>query len=70
MSIVNGVCASWERNPEYRKIITNFVYPPIPDRSNDWSAVYEGYDGGDPMGWGPTEEAAIEDLKQWHEDAV
>jgi hypothetical protein len=51
-----------------RKIFTHFEYPPIPDRSHDWSAVYEGYDGGDPMGWGPTEEAAIEDLKQWYED--
>lgn len=53
------------------KIITEHVYPPIPDRSCDWSAVLEGYDGGDvapgvpsrdPIGRGPTELAAIADL--------
>jgi hypothetical protein len=41
---------------------------PIPDRNYDWSAVLDGYDGGDwetspdPAGWGRTEEAAIQDL--------
>lgn len=50
------------------EIITNFVYPPIPDRRLDWSAVRDGYDGGDaeiggdPIGWGATEEEAIADL--------
>lgn len=54
-------------------IITEHVYPPIPDRSMDWSAVFEDYDGGnvdydtpsrDPIGRGPTELAAIADLLQ------
>lgn len=52
-------------------ITTEHVYPPIPDRSMDWSAVTENYDGGmvdydtpsrDPIGRGPTEQAAIDDL--------
>ena len=34
------------------KIITQFVYPPIPIRRYDWNAVREGYDEGDPVGWG------------------
>lgn len=46
------------------KIITEFVHPPIPDRSCDWSAVTDDYDGpGSPIGRGRTEAAAIADLK-------
>jgi hypothetical protein len=46
------------------KIKTHFVYPPIPDRRFDWSAVDdEIYDGeGCAIGYGPTEQAAIADL--------
>jgi hypothetical protein len=53
------------------KIITSYDYPPIPDRSMDWSAVLSGYDGADiepgvpsrdPIGRGPTELSAISDL--------
>jgi hypothetical protein len=48
------------------RIITSFDYPPIPDRSMDWSAVREGYDGAEDshciIGRGPTEQAAIADL--------
>lgn len=36
--------------------------PPIPVRTHDWSAVLDDYDAGDPIGWGPTREAAIADL--------
>jgi hypothetical protein len=45
---------------------TEFVYPPIPDRRFDWSAVDDDtYDGpGSPIGTGPTEEAAIADLME------
>lgn len=46
-----------------RKIVTTHVYPPIPDRSNDWSAHYEGLEEG-PCGRGPTEAEAIADLKE------
>lgn len=39
-----------------RKIITEYVHPPIPVRDHDWNAVYEDYYGADdiryPMGWG------------------
>ena len=59
------------------KIITNFDYPPIPHRGADWSAVFDGYDGGmidhdtpsrDLIGRGPTELAAIADLLDQERD--
>lgn len=47
------------------KIRTDHVYPPIPLRDCDWSAVdADNYEGGDPIGWGPTEEEAIADLME------
>jgi hypothetical protein len=54
------------------KIKTSFVYPPIPTRAFDWSAVDdETYDGpGSPIGRGPTEEAAIKDLLEQIEEAA
>jgi hypothetical protein len=49
-----------------RRIETEFIYPPIPDRSCDWQATFEGYEppdcdgvGGDYIAHGPTEEAAV-----------
>lgn len=45
-----------------RRIVTEYVCPPIPMREHDWSAVREDYEPGDLIGWGPTEAAAIEDL--------
>jgi hypothetical protein len=53
-----------------RDIRTSFVYPPIPDRSCDWSAIDRNtYDGeGSPIGWGRTEAEAIADLKEQLED--
>lgn len=45
-----------------RLIKTKFEYPPIPDRSCDWSAVTDDYEGGDPIGRGATETEAIDDL--------
>ncbi len=46
------------------RIVTHFDYPPIPIRDFDWSAIDDDtYDGeGCPIGRGPTEDAAIEDL--------
>lgn len=38
------------------------VYPPIPIRSMDWRATRKGYEPGDPMGYGRTEQEAITDL--------
>ena len=46
------------------KIKTHYVYPPIPIRNFDWSAVDDDtYDGpGSPIGYGRTEQDAIDDL--------
>ncbi len=49
------------------KIVTHYVYPPIPIRQFDWSAVdgdtYDGAEGSHcPIGYGATEQAAIDDL--------
>lgn len=48
-------------------IVTSYDFPPIPIRSMDWSATdQDTYDGADdsncPIGRGPTERAAINDL--------
>lgn len=54
------------------KIITDYIYPPIPLRSFDWMATTEDYDGGDPIGFGQTEDEAVADLiaqlEDWHSD--
>lgn len=51
------------------EIETSFDYPPIPDRSMDWSATLRDYDGAPDasgpctfIGRGPTETAAVADL--------
>lgn len=49
------------------KIVTEFVHPPIPIRQFDWSAIDDDtYDGAEdshcPIGYGATEQAAIDDL--------
>lgn len=56
-----------------RKIITEFVHPPIPVRQFDWSATRDGWDEGEPIGWGKTEDEAIADLLEMeaeHEGTV
>ena len=50
------------------KIITEYIYPPIPYRGNDWVAYYEGNEEEGISGWGATEQEAIEDLKQQFEE--
>jgi len=45
------------------KIVTEYVNPPIPDRSFDWSATLDSYEPGDPIGRGETEAEAIADLE-------
>lgn len=44
------------------KVITKFINPPVPFRCCDWSAVLSGYEPGDVMGFGETEQQAIDDL--------
>lgn len=52
------------------KIKTEFVYPPIPIRKFDWSAIDDDtYDGpGSPIGYGYTEAEAIADLMEQLDD--
>jgi hypothetical protein len=51
------------------KILTNHVFPPVPVRQFDWAAVFEGYEPGAHVGYGRTEQDAIDDLKQqWNDD--
>ena len=52
-----------------RAIKTEFVYPPIPIRAYDWRAYRDGWDLGEPIGEGPTEQAAIADLITKEEEA-
>lgn len=42
-----------------RKINTRFVNPPITSRVMDWEATFEGYEPGDSVGTGATEQEAI-----------
>jgi hypothetical protein len=44
------------------RVITEFIHPPIPDRSHDWRATRDGYEPGDKMGYGRTERQAVADL--------
>lgn len=44
------------------KIITSYVFPPIPYRHMDWCAFYEGQEEAGNYGWGRTESEAINDL--------
>ena len=52
------------------KILTEFIFPPIPLRQFDWSATYDDYDGAPDsgnrgeIGYGRTEQEAIDDLKE------
>lgn len=47
-----------------RKIVTSYVHPPIPIRSNDWCAYYDGDEELGHYGWGRTEAEAVADLKE------
>jgi hypothetical protein len=51
------------------KIRTEHIYPPIPIRDFDWSAVTDDYDEGSPIGFGRTEREAITDLMTRIEEA-
>ena len=51
------------------KIITDFVFPPIPTRNCDWSAVTDNYDGAPDAGpqltgSGATEDEALAEIKE------
>lgn len=45
------------------KIVTSYDPPPIPMRCCDWSAIDDDtYDYDQPVGYGKTEQEAIDDL--------
>lgn len=39
-----------------------FEYPPIPDRSHDWRAYYDGEEEENNCGWGATPVIALAEL--------
>lgn len=51
-----------------RKIVTSFVNPPIPIRTHDWCAFYDGEEEAGNYGWGRTEAEAIQDFKDYCAD--
>ena len=55
----------WEIDMEERKITTEYDPKPIPIRTWDWTATFDGYSGpGDYVGSGATEHEAIENLME------
>lgn len=46
------------------QIITDYRMAPIPIRNFDWTATFEDYEPGDPIGEGATEAEAIAALKE------
>lgn len=50
------------------KIDTHFCYPPIPIRNYDWCATLDGYEPGCLIGFGATEQEAVDDLKNQVEE--
>lgn len=53
----------------HKPIVTDCVCPPIPDRRWDWNATREGYEPGCLIGYGTTEDEAIEDLLEQEADS-
>lgn len=45
-----------------RKIVTHHSYPPIPVRSFDWCAFYDGCEEDGRYGYGATEAEAVADF--------
>ena len=50
-----------------KKIITSYECPPIPVRDYDWLAFRQDWDDGDLIGYGRTEQNAIDDLLEQEE---
>jgi hypothetical protein len=52
-------------------IVTNNVFPPIPDRQFDWCAYHERHEEcPGRYGWGATEAEALTDLARLDEEAA
>jgi hypothetical protein len=43
-----------------RKVNTTFIHPPIQSSYFDWQATFDGYEPGDSIGHGRTEQEAID----------
>lgn len=54
--------ASFQPLEALQKICVSHDRPPIPLRTKDWSAWFDNYEPGDPIGYGASEQAAIDDL--------
>lgn len=50
------------KHDKKKKIVTEHVYPPIPVRTHDWCAWFDGEEELGKYGFGETEEAAKSDL--------
>lgn len=46
------------------RVLVEHVNPPIPVRSHDYRATFDGYEPGDPMGWGETPDQAAANLRE------
>jgi hypothetical protein len=44
------------------KIVTQYIYPPVPFRDHDWMAYDSDEEGEGPTGYGETEVAALKDF--------
>lgn len=53
-----------------KKINVVQTFPPITMRQFDWQATYDGYEPGDPVGYGETEQDAIDSLKDAAHDIL
>jgi hypothetical protein len=51
------------------KIIAHPTLQPTPRREWDWCAYIDGHEESGPVGYGKTEQEAVEDLQAWLEPA-
>lgn len=49
-----------------KKIVTSYIFPPIPLRNTDWLAHYEGEEEKQQYGYGKTAAEAIADLQEMY----
>jgi hypothetical protein len=49
------------------KIVVHYWMKPIPMRNADWEATLDNYEPGHPIGFGATQEDAVEDLRVVYE---
>jgi hypothetical protein len=52
------------------KVITTYVHPAIPVREFDYQSTLDGYEPGEPIGWGATPAESVADLMEQIEDLL